>query len=228
MSLKKKKLDALLVVAHPDDEAIFFSGLILSKKINWHVLCVTDGNADNQGHIRLGQFEKSCKALGVKKSECLHYKDEFGSRLEVERLIADLSSLPKYKTIYTHGILGEYGHPHHQDISYAVHKAFGHRAPVFSPAYNCYPEFSVKLTAKMYEKKTKILWDIYSDEIKRFLNFIPATSYEGFIQADFKEVEMLYFWLRDRSAFDSKKLRAYRWLKEYLLEGGGNLDSRPF
>ncbi len=228
MSLKKQKLDALVVVAHPDDEALFFSGLILSKKIKWHVICVTDGNADKQGRYRQNQFKKSCKMLKVAKAESWQYPDVFRKRLDIEELHQELLTLPDYKMVFTHGIIGEYGHPHHQDVSYAVHRAFEGRCPVYSTAYNCFPEMSVRLAPKAYQLKTKILWEIYSQEIRRFLNFLPATSFEGFTQVSLKEVETLYYWLRYKKPFDSGILKSYRWLRSYLKSGGGNLSIRPF
>jgi len=228
VSSKKEKLDALVVVAHPDDEALFFSGLILSKKRNWHVICVTDGNADKHGPSRQLQFQKSCHLLGVKKSECWGYPDIYRHRLNTEELHTELLTLPKYRAVFTHGIIGEYGHPHHQDVSYAVHKAFEGRAPVYSAAYNCFPEMSVRLAPNEFKIKTEILWNIYSQEIRRFLNFLPATSFEGFAKVSLKEVETLYQWLRYKRPFNPKILKTYHWLRTYLKSGGGNLSIRPF
>jgi len=47
----------LLVVAHPDDETIFFGGTMYSlKKRGWKVIVVTDGNADGMGSTRRNQL----------------------------------------------------------------------------------------------------------------------------------------------------------------------------
>nr|HPI41640.1 PIG-L family deacetylase [Pseudobdellovibrionaceae bacterium] len=69
MAFKKtQKLNNLLVIAHPDDEALFFSGLVLyHKKDHWTIVCVTDANADENGTKRKKDFKKSCKLLGVEK-----------------------------------------------------------------------------------------------------------------------------------------------------------------
>ncbi|MDZ4676494.1 MAG: PIG-L family deacetylase [Oligoflexia bacterium] len=223
-----KKPSALVVVAHPDDEAIFFGGLILSKKYDWHVICVTDGNADDMGDFRIGQFKKSCKALGAKKAECWGFPDIFEHRLDVHALIEKLLTLKKFNKVFTHGILGEYGHAHHQDVSYATHKVFSKNTSVYSVAYNIQPEIKLTLTADLYKKKQKILWDIYKDEIKRFVNVIPATWSEGFTEVSLKEVEALYNWLTENKSFEPKSLHHYKWLAPYLQGGGGHLKLRPF
>src|SRR5690349_14243249 len=104
-------MQALVVVAHPDDEALFFSGLVMSKKAYWHIVCVTDGNADGKGESRQTQFQRSCKALGAKHSTCLNLTDQFEVRLDQNRLINALQPFHQYKKVFTHSVLGEYGHP---------------------------------------------------------------------------------------------------------------------
>ena len=50
---RKAQAYRLLVVAHPDDETIFFAGVIQSKRdLPWHLVCLTDGNADGRGKER--------------------------------------------------------------------------------------------------------------------------------------------------------------------------------
>src|ERR1043165_2582375 len=85
---KPKKYN-LLVVAHPDDESIFFAGLVLQKRSHpWRVLCVTDGNADGNGAARAADFAEACKQLKVKDFAMLGFKDKFEERLPLNELIA--------------------------------------------------------------------------------------------------------------------------------------------
>ena len=77
----------LLVVAHPDDESIFFAGAIQSlRDLPWHVICVTDGNADGRGAERAQEFATATKLLGVKKAEQWTYADKFPGRLPVNEV----------------------------------------------------------------------------------------------------------------------------------------------
>ncbi len=209
----------LVCVAHPDDETIFFGGLILrneTARLPWVVLCVTtDGNED-----RKRQFYEACKALGVEEPLWWGFPDKYEERLNVNELIERLrTEFPnRPESIYTHGIIGEYGHPHHQDVSFAVHSAFRDHPRVFASAYNAYPDFIVNLTEEDYERKSYILTKIYGSETSRFLNVLPSTSSEGFVRLDFDEIDAIYAYLAgERSGkLDVGRLNKYRWLADYL------------
>lgn len=60
--------DALLVIAHPDDEAMFFAPFLeYAKRINVqvHILCLSTGNAAGLGRIREKELTGSAKHFGV-------------------------------------------------------------------------------------------------------------------------------------------------------------------
>merc|ERR1712062_56851 len=69
----KSKLtgNVLLVIAHPDDEAMFFSPTVnslthnknLADKPNIFVLCLTSGDFDGLGKIRKKELEKSVNKI---------------------------------------------------------------------------------------------------------------------------------------------------------------------
>lgn len=203
----------LVCVAHPDDETIFFGGLLLKKrKIPFTVICMTsDGDED-----RRRQFEKATRALGVDDIQWWGYPDRYERRLPVGEIAARLRELPPPREIYTHGIVGEYGHPHHQDVSYAVHSAFRGHPKLFSVAYNAFPEFEVRLTPGEFATKARILTKIYGSETSRFLNVLPSTFAEGFRRLDHAEVEAVYAFLARGAGLKTRSLKAYRWLTEYL------------
>lgn len=229
--MKKTVNYNLLVVAHPDDESIFFAGLLLKKsKIPWKIICMTDANADGHGIARLNQFRRAAKLLKAKKIECWKYPDIYEQRLPVEEISQRLlQKTPgeKILNVYTHGIIGEYGHPHHQDVSAAVFMAFP-ESRIRSVAYNCFPEEVVPLTAKDYALKTKVLSKIYHDEIRRFSNFLPATSSEGFARVTKKEVLALYRFFTKGAIPNLKDLKVYRWYWPYLLAQKKKALPRPF
>lgn len=223
-----RKIKALVVSAHPDDETLFFGGLILQKKYDWTVICITDGNADGLGNIRQRQFGQACRLLGVKNYACLQFPDNFRKRLSLSKIISALHGLGRFDVVFTHDILGEYGHPHHQDVSYAVHKAFEKTAPVFSTAYNILPDIQISLRAKDFGTKTKILATVYTGETRRFLHFLPATSSEGFSRISHGEVEALYTFCLKKTLPSAARLKRYRWLRPYFSAGYGHLKIRPF
>src|SRR5262249_20849055 len=150
----------LLVAAHPDDETIFFGGLLqVYRRKPWKVVCVTDGNADGQGAKRKRDLFNACDKMRVATCEMWDFKDRYESRLDIGPLVERLHR-ETLSEVFTHGVLGEYGHPHHQDVSLAVHRAFTKGPPVWSVAYNCFAEKIFRVPQRAYQKKCEILSDI--------------------------------------------------------------------
>ncbi len=219
----------LLVFAHPDDEVLFFTGLILnSPRTQWQLICVTDGNGDGRARDRRVELNEAARRLKIKTLHQWNYPDQFGKRLDIKSLTTQLQSLGRFSAVYTHGPLGEYGHPHHQDVSYAVHKAFRGRSPVWSVAYNCHASDSIQLSSKQYEFKTRLLSEVYGLETRRFMHLLPATAIEGFVRLGWKEVHEIYSALVEKRPARAKNLKSYRWIGPKLTETAYLDLSRPF
>ena len=229
-SKNKKLLKALIVVAHPDDETIFFGGTILSLPRHWSVLVVTDGNADGNGKRRASELKKACQKLGVKSLLHWNLPDQYNQRLNTVDLIGRLKThfdKSDYSEIYTHSPMGDYGHPHHQDVSYAVHQAFSPRLSVWCVAYNGFPERRVELTQATFKKKCDILSKTYFSETQRFLNILPASFSEGFLKCSKAESAKIYKACRITGKLPTG-LKKFRWLKDYLKSGHLTLVERKF
>lgn len=218
----------LIVVAHPDDETLFFAGIIQARRSrHWHVICVTDGNGDGRGEVRTKEFQAACLRLKVKSCEQWDFKDQFQTRLNVEDIERRLRSLPILpKEIYTHNSLGEYGHPHHQDVSIAVHRAFRTKS-VWSTAYNCLPKVQIDLSEKQFQTKQSILLEIYKQESIRFQHLLPCQSTEGFTKIQIAHAENLYRAMIGQK-WNQHQLGPFSGMKNFLDESPYLRIRRPF
>jgi LmbE family N-acetylglucosaminyl deacetylase len=206
----------LLVVAHPDDETIFFAGALLSKRdLPWHVICLTDGNANGRGTERHQEFLAATEILGAKNVTQWEYQDNHREHLPVDEIAARLRELPLPKEIFTHGPFGEYGHRHHQDCSLAVHRAFP-KVQIFSPAWNCNADFVVKLTINQFRKKTKAYAGVYGKETSTFLDFLPNMPVEGYRRFLRREVEALASYIQREDPLDVADLGEHSWVAQPL------------
>lgn len=218
----------LLVVAHPDDETIFFGGIVQTyRRRPWKIVCVTDGNADGEGERRKRDFFSACKQLKAKEFEMLDFQDRYEQRLDVDRLAQRLARETAAE-VFTHGALGEYGHPHHQDVCLATYRAFKDRATLWSSAYNCFAEKVIRIPRKAYERKCAILSQTYFSETHRFARQLPSHNHEGFARLDFREVEAVHAYLSGEGKLDSKKLKTYKWFEPYFEEFRRQTRERPF
>ncbi len=218
----------LLLVAHPDDETIFAGGLLqMYRRRPWKVICVTDGNADGEGALRKQEFLTACKELKVKDCEMWDFPDHFDTRLDLARLVVRLREETPSE-VFTHGILGEYGHPHHQDVCLAAHRAFKPATPVWSMAYNCFAEKTFRLPRKAYERKCEVLSKTYFSETKRFARWLPVANYEGFVQVNVAEVEALHAFFAQGKIPPAGGLKCYEWFSPYLESFRVAVHERPF
>jgi len=226
--MKNQKFN-LLVVAHPDDETIFFSSALMKlRKRPWHVVCVTDGNADGMGPKRWRQFQQACRRLGVKRTSLWKLPDIYQRRLDLDLLNQHLQEVSGANEVFTHGPIGEYGHPHHQDVSFAVHHFFAGQAPVMSCSYNALPSLSLSLTQAEFRLKTEILSKIYSSETQRFSHLLPATSTEGFVEVSLDEVSAIYKYIVHGERPNLRSLQVYKWYWPHLQRLKKNMKQRPF
>ena len=112
-------MDALAIVAHPDDETIWMGAQFLRHpNWRWTVYALCRGSDRD----REPKFRKACAGYGARPI-ITDLEDEHLRPLmpkEVMQLILDSLLQKEYDVIYTHGGNGEYGHIRHKEVHHAV------------------------------------------------------------------------------------------------------------
>ncbi|PKU69295.1 N-acetylglucosaminyl-phosphatidylinositol de-N-acetylase isoform X1 [Dendrobium catenatum] len=119
--------NVLLVVAHPDDESMFFAPTILYLTSNGHnlyILCISNGNSEGKGNIRKEELYRACATLKVplqqiKVVDHLDLQDGFGKPWNHQLLAAFVEEEIKKQCIdvvITFDNYGVSGHPNHRDV----------------------------------------------------------------------------------------------------------------
>ncbi|KAI9293826.1 LmbE-like protein, partial [Neoconidiobolus thromboides FSU 785] len=115
----------LLATAHPDDEVMFFSPIILelakNKKVNLHLLCLSNGDHDNLGKVREKELIEACGKLGINKNNIKvlnqdNFRDgpkELWPPHEVSNVLETYIIKNKIRTVLTFDLQGVSGHINH-------------------------------------------------------------------------------------------------------------------
>lgn len=115
---------ALIIIAHPDDETLYFSAGLkkFSETVELDLLCMTY----NEGSPRAVELHEACKNLKIKIhfgglqdtgiKSCLEGVEE-----KLAEYVKSLSPTEPYEVIITHPFHGgEKPHPHHIQLFYAT------------------------------------------------------------------------------------------------------------
>ncbi|KAF2078024.1 hypothetical protein CYY_000662 [Polysphondylium violaceum] len=137
MDYFKKKRDASVkrtvafVIAHPDDECMFFTPTILHYKrmeYNIIVLCISSGNQAGLGRFRSIELVKSCNELGIPGKNVIVIDwptlqdgmDQHWTAADVASLLEEMTTRYAVDEIVTFDEWGVSGHPNHCDTHRGV------------------------------------------------------------------------------------------------------------
>nr|XP_009757916.1 PREDICTED: probable N-acetylglucosaminyl-phosphatidylinositol de-N-acetylase isoform X2 [Nicotiana sylvestris]XP_009757917.1 PREDICTED: probable N-acetylglucosaminyl-phosphatidylinositol de-N-acetylase isoform X2 [Nicotiana sylvestris] len=127
------KRNVLLVIAHPDDESMFFTptmNYLASRGCNLHILCMSTGNADGMGNVRKEELYLASVMLKVpqKQVKILDHpdlQDGFGkswnSKL-LSKIIKEEIANCDIDLVVTFDNYGVSGHCNHCDVHQGVRK----------------------------------------------------------------------------------------------------------
>lgn len=125
----KQNVNALVVVAHPDDETIFMGGTILKHPLwTWKIVCVTHEMNSIRGK-ELQVAVENYKRLGVPNISAINLGMEDGydptitdkQKAEMKLRLKPVL-LEEHDVIFTHNSEGDYGHSQHILVSKTVNE----------------------------------------------------------------------------------------------------------
>ncbi|RDD40741.1 N-acetylglucosaminyl-phosphatidylinositol de-N-acetylase [Trichoplax sp. H2] len=123
--------NVLLVIAHPDDECMFFSpcAQAMAKYAeNVYLLCISDGDYHGMGKIRPKELIKSCKFLGIDRIEIIFNKflqDDPNANWDkklLKKIFRDRICQHRINVIVTFDEYGVSGHANHISLYHALNE----------------------------------------------------------------------------------------------------------
>ena len=120
-------MSACLLIAHPDDESMFFLPVIVGlrkRKVPIYLLCVTSGNAEGKGEVRAKELQKLAEYLQLAGCEIIDnvlFPDSMS--VEWDILLLKEAVIPylkqnNVKFLYTFDDYGVSGHCNHISLSF--------------------------------------------------------------------------------------------------------------
>lgn len=112
-----------LLIAHPDDESMFFSPTLLSLRGRIRIICLSRGDFDGIGDIRSGEMATLCSKYGY---ELLLFDYEDNTNWDIKKIVDILYVTylkDPFKTLITFDSRGVSGHKNHISCHFAA-KAF--------------------------------------------------------------------------------------------------------
>ncbi|KAK7794435.1 hypothetical protein R5R35_003808 [Gryllus longicercus] len=138
----------LFVIAHPDDECMFFGPIIITlaqrHDCQMFLLCLSNGDFRNEGKQRKSELWKSCKILGIPEDnitlcKCSHLPDsptvEWREDVVANLILNHIESL-SIDTVITFDKGGVSRHINHSSIFYAAaYLCMERKLPSYCRAY---------------------------------------------------------------------------------------------
>ena len=125
-NFKVGQKETLIIIAHPDDEVMFFLPTIrflLKNNVKVHIMCLSNGNFNGLGVVREEEFENVCKLLKIEDRVLVNdsklqddirikWNSEHVSQI-IKEYLEKGNNLDKIGSIITFDEKGVTSHPNH-------------------------------------------------------------------------------------------------------------------
>ncbi|ETV98885.1 hypothetical protein H310_08379 [Aphanomyces invadans] len=175
----------LVVIAHPDDESMFFLPLLLNLRAHatFHLLCLSTGNYDGLGSVRTEELATVWKVLRFHPDTLTTLDDpRFQDGMKAVWAPADVAgAVAKYVNrhnideIFTFDDYGVSGHPNHISVHYGVKHALTNGL--------------LPSSVRVYQLESTSIWRKYigaldviftaPSSVVQFVSFTPWESYNA-------------------------------------------------
>lgn len=202
-----ERSNVLLVIAHPDDECLFFSPTILSSNARFYLLCLSNG-----GNIRSDELLRSCRKLQIEDFQIIndeiHLKDSQEVFWTAEAILGHVEkSIRRWNIseIISFDSFGVSGHRNHSSIYFALLQLQSKRNSI---------KFFALISKPIYRKYLTIVeflhWIFFSTAKQRKIHFLPLNQCLTPHRAMF-EHRSQFVWFRILYLFFSQ----YIWINEF-------------
>ncbi len=175
------KPNKLLIVAHPDDEAIFFGDWLMENGTNTKVACLTSSMdfgdwshlSNDKSNTRFKELKDSLQTAGVTYFECLGKEtptlEPFTEKDYIKTFLNKLNQETNWEMVVTHNQHGEYGHMQHIEVHDMVKEVFP------NDKIYVYKNSNVKLPTN----RKQLLLDQHPSQHKYCINEIKSSEWTG-------------------------------------------------
>ncbi|PAV76526.1 hypothetical protein WR25_13652 [Diploscapter pachys] len=129
----KTSSSILLVIAHPDDETMFFSPTIRALRKQNHriyILCISTGNAYGQGKIRVEELRRAASILGIESGDVFnldyeHFQDgQPWSKQQLSQIVMRYIEMLSVDCVISFDANGVSSHPNHVSCFLSLQSAY--------------------------------------------------------------------------------------------------------
>lgn len=185
-----EKVDKVMFVAHPDDDALWGGDHLIKDGDNYLVVCITCGNVKK----RVDEFTT---VMDKTKSQfvMLGFPDKTNGKKDnwdtvkanIKSDIEEILNLKDWKLVVTHNPEGEYGHIHHIMTNEMVTESANKDKLMYFGKYykkndlDNYKDSMSELTEEDYQQKYELLADYESQKTVVYDMFGHMIPYENWI-----------------------------------------------